>query len=117
MEINPMDQPRITCDPIIDIPALIKWRGNRLTFIELKRYLPYLHGEQSLYLNAGKLERLVWTNVSQECIDAIQLLQKTRKIKCESVPEFLYLIEGGGLITKGKRDKWLPIGLSLGVGV
>lgn len=32
-------------DPKIDIPALIRWRGNGLTFVELLQFLPYLKGD------------------------------------------------------------------------
>lgn len=109
-----MDDPTFSGDPLKDIPTLIEWRGNGLSFVELVRYLPYLQGERTLYVRDGNREWTVWVDLSQECIDAIETLRQTGVIVWEPASEFTYLCDGGGIRSthKSKPVKWMPLVLS-----
>jgi hypothetical protein len=65
---------KTTGDPLIDIPALIKWRGNGLTFVELLRFAPYLSGD----LAYGRRDTNVvyWDRVSEQCVKALANLSR-----------------------------------------
>jgi hypothetical protein len=113
-----LDKFDFTSDPLVDIPALIKWRGNGLTFIELLKYLPYLRGDKSISFASEGM--VLWVNVSDQCIDAIEILVKEQAISMNPTSTLTYLADGGGLklpiakrAQKYKNAHWLPVTFSL----
>jgi hypothetical protein len=107
-----------TGDPRVDIPALIKWRGNGLTFVELLQHLPYLEGD-CIY---GDRDRNIafWVGVSRQCIDALVELVNDETIRPASTLPLTYFIDGGVPnlpVAKSnrryKKPHWAPITFSL----
>ena len=113
-----MDSFEPTNDPLVDIPAFIKSRGEHVTFIELLKGLPYLRGEWTIYF--GDDEKILWVGVSQECIDGLGQLSAEGKIYQWLCSPIVYLADGGGLdlpLLKGpqkyKRPHWMPVTFAL----
>lgn len=107
-----------TGNPKIDIPDLIKWRGNGLTFVELLQYLPYLNGEFA-YINRDS-NIVFWVGVSEECISALIELTDLGAIYPSSTLPLTYLIDGrvpnfpvAKSNRKYKKPHWAPITFSL----
>ena len=113
-----MDGFEPTSDPLVDIPAFIKWRGDHVTFIELLKGLPYLRGERAIYF--GDDEKILWEGVSQKCIDGLGQLTAEGKIFQWLCSPIVYVANGGGLhfpLVKGpqkyKRPHWMPVTFAL----
>jgi hypothetical protein len=111
----------VTSDPLVDIPALIKWRGDGLTFVELLRYLPYLNGDEAYGKEATNV--IFWIGLSTEGIEAIVALLNNGTIRATSTQPLTYMIDGKGLrlpIAKSNRKytkaHWAPITFSLPAG-
>jgi hypothetical protein len=105
-------------DPNIDVPALIQWRGNGLTFVELLRYLPYLKGDYSFWIGNNSI--VAWIGVSQECIHALQALLSSEQISLHPSQPLTYYIDGCALTLplaksarKYKKPHWLPVTFSV----
>lgn len=103
-----------TGNPRLDIPNLIKWRGNGLTFVELVRYLPYLEGKFA-YGNR-ETNIIFWLGLSEECIAAIIDLINAGTIKPTSTLSLTYLVDGqvpklpiAKSSRKYKRPRWAPV--------
>jgi hypothetical protein len=105
-------------NPNEDIPKLIKWRGDGLSFVELLRYLPYLKGEQSIAWSYNNL--ILWWGVSDLCIEAIGKLKRDGMISLDGTSALTYVADG--IVPKApmaknlrdyKKQRWLPTTLSL----
>jgi len=106
-------------DALKDIPALIRWRGDGLSFVELLHYLPHLAGAYGVYAGPEGFP-LVWDGVSEECIHALNELQANRTIILRPSGTFTYLADGCQIrlpeatrIRAYKRPRWLPVCLHL----
>lgn len=102
-----------TGHPLIDVPALIRWRGNGLTFVELLQFLPYLKGDH--YYWVGNKSIVAWIGVSDQCIQALQELLVSDRISVSSTSPLTYFIDGCGLklpLAKSnrqyKKPHWSP---------
>jgi hypothetical protein len=107
-----------TGDPLIDVPALIRWRGNGLTFVELLGFLPYLKGDYFYWVGNNSI--VAWIGVSQECIHALQDLLLNEQISLHSTQPLTYLIDGCALklplaksVRQYKKPHWLPVTFSV----
>ncbi len=107
-----------TTNPKVDIPALIQWRGDGLTFVELLQYLPYLKGDFTYWV--GDKNTIAWIGVSQQCVEALQELVGSDAMGLWPAQPFIYLIDGCALkfpVAKlnrtYKRPHWLPVTFSL----
>ena len=103
-----------------DIPALIKYRGNGLSFVELLQYLPYLKWDCT-YGN-DEWNFVFWHGLSQECIDTLRDLINSDAIKPTSTHPFTYYVDGqvpklpvAKSSRKYKKPHWAPITFSRGL--
>jgi len=108
----------LTNDPYVDIPALIKWRGNGTTFVELLQHIPYLKGDCNFCF--GNENTIAWMGVSETCVEALDRLEKTGVILIKPSSLLTYLVDGCALrlplVTsnrKYKKPHWLPTEFSL----
>jgi hypothetical protein len=106
-------------NPQVDIPALIKHRGDGLSFVELLRFLPYLKGDQ-VYGN-GDWNFVFWDGVSDECIDTLRDLINREVVRPTSTHPLTYYADGAvpciplvKQARKYKKPHWAPITFSLG---
>jgi hypothetical protein len=102
-----------------DIPALIKHRGNGLSFVELLQGLPYLEGD-CIYEN-GEWNFVFWGGLSQQCIDTLRDLINRDVIKPTPAHPLTYYVDGrvpnlplAKSPRKYKKPHWAPITFSLG---
>jgi hypothetical protein len=107
-----------TGDARTDIPNLIKWCGNGLTFVELLRYLPYLEGEFA-YGNRDS-NVIFWYGLSGECIDVLIDLIEAGAIYPSSTLPLTYFIDGqvpklpvAKSNRRYKKPRWAPITFGL----
>jgi hypothetical protein len=107
-----------TGNPEVDIPGLIRFQGDGLTFIELLRFLPYLKGDFSYW--TGNENIFLWDGLSEQCIGILAALLRANKISIEPASQRTYLMDGGGLRLplvkanrKYKKPHWLPVTFSV----
>ena len=113
-----MSEFSVSGDAMIDIPALIKWRGNGLTFVELLQHLPYLKGDYTYWV--GDKNIIAWLGISEECVHALQTLLVKNEIEVRSTAPLTYYIDGCALnmpLAKSnrqyKKPHWLPVTFSV----
>lgn len=107
-----------TGNPHVDIPALIKHRGDGLTFVELLQHLPYLEGD---FVYGNREANIVfWVGVSEDCIKTIGELIDSSTIRPSSTLPLTYFVDGrvpnlplAKLNRKYKKPHWAPITFSL----
>jgi hypothetical protein len=118
--IGDFDMPSFTTtgDPLIDIPALIKSRGDGLTFVELLQHIPYLNG--NFVYGTRDTNIVYWNGVSEQCIKSLADLVDAGIIRRMSTLPLTYLIDGivpnlplAKSIRKYKKPHWAPITFSL----
>ena len=102
-------------DPLTDIPALLAWRGDGLTFVELMRWLPYLKGDRTLHI-PGNSSLVLWIGVTEGCISAIGDMQVAGKIELKPTGPLTYVLDGhrSRLPVASKRraykqPHWFPV--------
>jgi hypothetical protein len=107
-----------TGDPLVDVPSLIKWRGDGLTFVELLKYLPYLKGNSAYGMSDNNI--VFWDGLSSECIKSLVGLSKAGIIVQTSTAMLTYMIDGAvpklplaKSNRKYKKLHWAPITFSL----
>jgi hypothetical protein len=107
-----------TGNPEVDVPALIRFQGNGLTFIELLKFLPYLKGDYSYW--TGNENIILWEGLSEQCIGVLAALLRANKISIQPASERTYLADGGilrlPLVKANRRYKkphWLPVTFSV----
>src|ERR1700753_1349377 len=112
------DNFKILGDPLIDIPRLIAWRGNGLSFVELLNYLPYLKGELSICWSFENI--ILWQGVSDDCVKACGALLRNKTICLEDASLLTYILDGvvpklaqADSMRSYKTKRWMPSTLSL----
>jgi hypothetical protein len=105
-------------DPMIDIPSLIRWRGDGLTFVELLQYIPYLRG--TFAYGTQDTNIIYWNGMSERCIRALIDLVDAGAIRPTSTVPLTYMIDGvvpnlplAKSNRRYKKPHWAPITLSL----
>jgi hypothetical protein len=83
---------KATGDPFIDIPALIKSRGDGLTFVELLQYIPYLKGGCAYGMSDRNI--IYWNGLSEQCISTLAELINSRTVRITSTMPLTYMIDG-----------------------
>lgn len=107
-----------TGNPHLDIPNLIKWRGNGLSFVELLRYLPYSEGEFEYGNKDANI--IFWFGLSRDFIIALVDLINAGSIRPTYTLPLTYFVDGrvpkrplARSIRKYKKPHWAPITFSL----
>ncbi len=105
-------------DPAQDIPRLIKWRGDGLSFVELLRYLPYLKGDCAITWEYENV--IVWQGVSATCVEVMRKLLGEQQIIVQNTMPLTYFIDGvvpklplARKLRNYKKPRWMPMTLSL----
>jgi hypothetical protein len=103
-----------TNDPLIDIPELIKWRGDGVTFVELLQHIPYLKGDFGYGVPAANI--IYWHGLSEKCIQALTSLIDVGTVRLAATTPLTYYIDGAVPklpLAKSNRNykkpHWTPI--------